>query len=100
MFRIAAARIAVRSESEDDGDGVGVGEVEGLTIELKTFTPLFQTSLVPELIQVYRIPDKTVVEPSLLQEVPAFVAALAGALSWASRSEAHIRASKRSFITI
>ena len=79
MLRSAAERIAVRSES--DGDGVGVGEVEGLALDSDTFTPLLHTSLAPDLMQVYRNPDETEVEPSLLQVAPVLVAAFAGVLS-------------------
>jgi hypothetical protein len=100
LLAIAAARIAGRSVAEGDGVGVGVGfgTTEGLTVGLTTFTPLLHTSLVPDLMQVYLIPAETVVELSLLQEVPVLPAALAGVISWTRKSEAQIEASKRCFI--
>jgi hypothetical protein len=55
-------------------DDVGVGEGVGLD----TVTPLFQTSLVPDLIQVYFLPDTNEVEPSLMHFVPAFSTASDG----------------------
>ena len=92
----------MRSEREGVGVGVGVGVggVEGLALDPETFTPLLHTSLAPDLMQVYRIPDETEVEPSLLQVAPDLVAALAGVLSWTRKSEAHTKAKKRDFITI
>lgn len=49
-------------------DDVGVGEGVGLT----NVTPLFQTNLVPDLMQVYFFPEAIDVKPSLLHFVPAF----------------------------
>jgi hypothetical protein len=96
LLASAAVRIAGRSVAE--GDGAGVGATEGLTVGLTTFTPLLQTSLVPDLMQVYLIPSETVVELSLLQEVPVLATALAGVMSWTRKSETQIKTSKRCFI--
>ena len=102
MLTIAAARIAGRSVAEGVGVGevVGRGETEGLRVGVTTFTPLFHTSLVPDLMQVYLIPAETVVEFSLLQLVPVLVAAEAGVMSWTRNSEAQNKTSKRRFIFI
>jgi hypothetical protein len=123
LLTIAAARIAGRSVAEGvavavgvgdgdrDGDGdvaegvgvgdvVGRGETEGLRVGVTTFTPLFHTSLVPDLMQVYLIPADTVVDLSLLQLVPVLVAAVAGVMSWTRNSEAQNKTSKRRFIFI
>ena len=67
------------------GDGVGVGEGvgvrvgvgEGVGVTFLTATPLFQTNFLPDLIQVYLIPDDVLVWPSTLQAVPGLTAASA-----------------------
>jgi hypothetical protein len=112
LLTIAAARIAGRSVAEGvavavgvgdgdrDGDVAGLGETEGLRVGVTTFTPLFHTSLVPDLMQVYLIPADTVVDLSLLQLVPVLVAAVAGVMSWTRNSEAQNKTSKRRFIFI
>jgi hypothetical protein len=110
LLTFAAARIAGRSVAEGvavgvgvgdgDGDVAGLGETEGLSVGVTTFTPLFHTSLVPDLMQVYLIPAETVVDLSLLQLVPVLVAAVAGVMSWARKSEAQNKTSKRRFIFI
>jgi hypothetical protein len=104
LLASAAVRIAGRSVAEGDGAGVGdvvgLGETEELTGGLTTFTPLFHTSLVPDLMQVYLIPAETVVDLSLLQLVPALATALAGVMIWTRKSEAQIEASRRRFIFI
>jgi di/tricarboxylate transporter len=100
LLTIAAARIAGRSVAEGVGVGVGVGETEGLRVGVTTFTPLFHTSLVPDLMQVYLIPAETVVDLSLLQLVPVLVAAVAGVMCWSRKSEAQNKTSKRRFIFI
>jgi di/tricarboxylate transporter len=51
-------------------------------------------------MQVYLIPAETVVDLSLLQLVPVLVAAVAGVMSWARKSEAQNKTSKRRFIFI
>ncbi len=112
MLTSAAARIAGRSVAEGvavgvgdgdrdgDGDVAGLGETEGFRVGVTTFTPLFHTSLVPDLMQVYLIPAETVVDLSLLQLVPVLVAAVAGVMSWTKNSEAQNKTSKRRFIFI
>jgi hypothetical protein len=112
LLTIAAARIAGRSVAEGvavgvgdgdrdgDGDVAGLGDTEGLRVGVTTFTPLFHTSLVPDLMQVYLIPADTVVDLSLLQLVPVLVAAVAGVMSWTRNSEAQNKTSKRRFIFI
>ena len=54
-----------------DGDAGAVGEV------LLVLTPLFQTSFLPLLIQVYLIPADVLIWPIFLQAVPGFTAAVA-----------------------
>jgi hypothetical protein len=58
------------------GDGVGVAEGVGVAkgIEVATFTPLFHTSFLPDLIHLYLIPETVVAELSLVQGAPAFAA--------------------------
>ncbi len=55
-------------------EGANEGFGEGL---VGTFTPLFQTSFFPDLMQVYLIPLTVDVEFSFGQESPALTAALA-----------------------
>jgi hypothetical protein len=64
------------------GDGVGVCVTTEVGVGVgfglaATFTPLFQTSLFPDLMQVYLIPLTVEVEFSFGQESPALTAALA-----------------------
>ena len=80
------------------GVGVGDGEAEGVTVGFTTFTPLFHTSLVPDLMHVYLTPAETIVELSLVHLVPALVAALEGAISCVRKSDTQIEASSRRFI--
>ena len=55
-----------------DGSDTGVG------LELETtFSPLFQTNLLPDLMQVQVLPLAIEVDPTVLQVVPALTAALA-----------------------
>jgi hypothetical protein len=63
------------------GVGVGVVEVVGVGIGVATFTPLLQTSFLPDLTQVYLKPLATEVEFNLEQVAPVFTAANAGAES-------------------
>ena len=67
------------------GVGVGVGSV-GLNTGFRfgfaaalTATPLFQTSLLPDLMQVYFFPPVVDVAPALVHLAPAFTAANDGA---------------------
>ena len=55
------------------GEAVGVAEGFGATI----FTPLFQTSFLPLLIQVYLMPLTVEVVPALVHVAPALTAARA-----------------------
>jgi hypothetical protein len=45
---------------------------------LETTTPLFQTNLFPDLMQVNFFPEAIEVVPALLQVAPAFTAPIAG----------------------
>jgi hypothetical protein len=47
------------------GDGIGLGAALILT-------PLFQTSFVPDLMQVNFLPDAVAVDPALVHFAPAF----------------------------
>ena len=76
------------------GVGVGVGLIEGVT----TFTPLFHTSLLPDLMQVYLIPDAVLVELSLVQADPGFTAASAGVTNCMSKIDRHNIPISRRFI--
>ncbi len=66
---------------EVDGVGVGVGVGEGVGVTagtgFATATPLFQTSFLPLLMQVYFLPLAVAVAPAFLQVSPAFTAAIA-----------------------
>ena len=60
------------------GAGTGVAAGVGLEVGLAaTLTPLFQTSLFPDLMQVYLIPFTVEVDFSFGQASPALTAALA-----------------------
>ena len=67
-------------------EGVGVGELVGVGVGVgwtgvgfgaETFTPLFHTSFLPLLMQVYFLPFAVAVVPTFLQVSPVFTAALA-----------------------
>jgi hypothetical protein len=65
----------------DDGDGAGVGST-GLKTGFRsrfgaafTATPLFQTSFVPDLMQVNFFPPETEVDPAFVHLAPALTAA-------------------------
>ena len=58
-----------------DGEGVGVGVTTGVGFLIAT--PLFQTSFLPDLTQVYLIPLEVLVWPAFLQFVPGLTAPLA-----------------------
>ena len=72
------------------GVGVGVGVGVGSTglktglrfgfVEALTATPLFHTSLVPDLMHVNFFPAAVAVAPALVHLAPALTAALEGAL--------------------
>ena len=66
---------------EVDGVGVGVGVGEGVGVTagtgFATAAPLFQTSFLPLLMQVYFLPLAVAVAPAFLQVSPAFTAAIA-----------------------
>jgi hypothetical protein len=79
------------------GIGVGVGST-GLKTGLRsgfgaalTVTPLFHTSLFPDLTQVYFLPADTDVAPALVHLAPALTAAFEGA---ATKESARITESK------
>ena len=68
-----------------EGVGVGVGSGVGVSVGVATgegfliATPLFQTSFVPDLMQVNFFPDAVAVEPAFVHFAPAFgAAALSG----------------------
>ena len=50
----------------------GVGVAKG--VEVVTFTPLFHTSFLPDLMHLYLIPETVVAELSLVQGAPALTA--------------------------
>ena len=70
-----------------DAEGVGVGELVGVEVgvgvatglgfDAATFTPLFHTSFLPFLMQVYFFPPDVAVDPTFLQLSPALTAAIA-----------------------
>ena len=57
------------------GVGVGVGVATGAGF--LAATPLFHTNFLPDLTQVYLIPEDVLVLPSTLQAVPGLTAASA-----------------------
>jgi hypothetical protein len=65
-----------------DGEGVGVGVATG--VGFLTTTPLFQTSFVPDLMQVNFFPLAVAVAPTFVHLAPAF-----GAAAW--RGVARVR---------
>ena len=56
-----------------DGEGVGVGVATGEGFLIAT--PLFQTSFVPDLMQVNFFPEAVAVDPAFVHFVPALGAA-------------------------
>ena len=62
------------------GVGVGVGVATGVVTGegFLIATPLFQTSFVPDLMQVNFLPDAVAVDPALVHLAPAFTAAKDG----------------------
>jgi hypothetical protein len=81
-----------------DGEGVCVGVGVGVGVGVATgagffiATPLFQTSFVPVLTQVYFFPDAVAVDPAFVHLVPALgAAALSGVAKVRSRAIASPR---------
>ena len=59
------------------GVGMGVGVTVGVGVGLTTATPLFHTSFLPLLTQVYFLPPYVEVIPAFLHVAPALTAATA-----------------------
>jgi hypothetical protein len=72
------------------GVGVGVGVITGVGFVI--VTPLFQTSFVPDLMQVNFFPPAVAVDPALVHFVPALGAA---ALSGIARETSKIIAMEK-----
>ena len=65
--------------AEGVGVGVAVGSLGlGVGLLTTTLTPLPQTSFFPDFMHLYLYPAYVFVEFNLVQDVPAFMAALAG----------------------
>ena len=77
------------------GVDVGVGLAEGEVDGVATFTPLFHTSLLPDLMQVYLIPDAVLVELSLVQAEPGLIAAFEEAVNCVRSIDIHNIAFRR-----
>ena len=75
------------------GDGVGVRE--GLGIAIEVFSPLLHTNFLPVLIHVYLYPPLTFVELILVQDVPAFIAAIDGLTATPQKTRIAIAAERR-----
>ena len=74
-------------DGDGDGEGVGVGVATGAGFFIAT--PLFQTSFVPDLIQVNFLPDAVAVDPTFVHLAPALgAAALSGVARVKSRTTA------------
>ena len=67
-----------------DGEGVGVGVTTGAGFLIAT--PLFQTSFVPDLMQVNFFPDAVAVDPAFVHFDPAF-----GASAWSGVARVRIK---------
>ena len=83
----------------DKTTGTGDGDGEGFGLAA-TFTPLFQTSLFPDLMQVYLIPLTVEVEFSFGQESPALTAALAIFTFSGSNKMAEQRTARNEFLLL
>jgi hypothetical protein len=66
---------AGEADPEGVGEGLALGTVAGIGFLIAT--PLFQTNFLPDLMQVYLIPDAVEVAPSLLHADPGLTAAMA-----------------------
>ena len=75
------------------GDGVGVRD--GLGIAIEVFSPLLHTNFLPFLMHVYLNPPLIFVELILVQEVPAFIAAVDGLTVTAQKKSVAIAAERR-----
>ena len=75
-----------------DGEGVGVGVGVATDAGFLIATPLFQTSFVPDLMQVNFFPDAVAVDPTFVHLAPALGAA---ACSGAARVRSKTIASPR-----
>jgi hypothetical protein len=81
------------------GAGVGVGVGVGVDVTVGVgfgaaaliATPLFQTSFVPDLMQVNFLPDAVAVDPALVHLAPALTAAKEGAEIKDTQSSSAIR---------
>ena len=64
-------------EGEGEGEGSGVGVAVGVAtcVGFLIATPLFQTSFLPDLMQVNFLPPETEVDPTFAQIPPALTAA-------------------------
>jgi hypothetical protein len=63
------------------GIGDGVGAREGLGIAIEVLSPLRHTNVLPAFTHVYLYPLLTFIELILVQEEPAFIAAVAGLIA-------------------
>jgi len=77
------------------GVGVDVGLAEGEVDGVATFTPLFHTILLPDLMQVYLVPESTIVELSLVQAEPGLIAAFEEAVNCVRSIDKHNIAIRR-----
>lgn len=77
------------------GVGVDVGLAEGEVDGVATFTPLFHTILLPDLMQVYLVPESTIVELSLVQVEPGLIAAFEEAVNCVRSIDKHNIAIRR-----
>ena len=74
------------------GVGVGVGDGVGVGVGFLIATPLFQTSFVPDFMQVNFLPEAVAVAPTLAHLAPALgVAACTGAARASSKAIAIAR---------
>lgn len=87
------------------GVGVGVAEGEGVAVGVAegagrgTETPLFHTSFLPLLMQVYFFPPAVIACPTFLQAVPAFGAVAPWAIPAMRTKESSIGRAPKVFRT-